>query len=408
MNNYQKLFDLFPDARSIAIAGLYGVKRDISSKFQLSSYLYIMEKRDEFDNLYHPRMSKYSLKPDFYLVAVSNDNRYSMAFKKIETVDDVLSSISIAHQVLSIFHSAPYSLGQIEGFLVNSMCSYGLSNPQIAGRNSEFEFFKQDEMFHPFHYSYTPNIQFDLKLTTFFEDVANAYIKTREKKWILSAKKYTSGMNQRYAEDAILDFAVALESLLALDKEQISFKLRLYLSLLIGDTYTERKQIYSDIRAFYGFRSTLIHGSTLSLSDEQTKLITRVGSYLSKALIKTCGKKIKEQVMAELEFLSLLGAPRLIKERTQCLIYEQDIVNVICKYHEIIEFTSYKAYLSKQNDPDDDYTELLVDITFTNGEINTFNASFYISKFSALSSNHKFTYWLSNDAEKGYFYNVTV
>jgi len=406
MKIYKDLFDLFPNAKSIALAGIYGVKPDFQDTFQLSKYISIMKRRDEFDNLYHPRMSNHEIKPEYYLIAVTDDNRYGMGFKKMESTDDVLSSISIAHQVLTIFHCVSYKLGQIEGFLLNSMGSYGLSNPQIAARNTEFAIFKQDTMFHPFAYSINSNIRYDSNLTDFYEKVAEAYINTKENRWTLSAMKYTSGMTQTYAEDAVLDLAVALESLLALDKEQISFKLRLYLSLLTGDSFTDRKQVYNDMKSFYTIRSNLVHGNPYKITDDKIKLISRVGGYLSKALIKTCGQKIKEQVLQELEFMSLLGAPRYVKEKTQTIISEDEIVDLICKSNGIPRYKSYKAYLSKDDDPDYDYTELVLTFTFEDESSNSFSASHYISQSNSLLNKNSFQYWLSKDDDGSYFYNV--
>lgn len=321
----------------------------------------------------------------------------------------MLGSISIAHQALCIFHSSPYALGQIEGFLQNSMGSYGLSNPEIAGRNSEFNdsLFKQDVMFHPFDYTFTQDIKYDKDLVGFFAKLANAYVLTKEKRCLLSAKMYTSGVNHQYAEDVILHFAVALESLLALDKEQINFKLRLYLALLVGDTFNERQQIYNDIKVFYGLRSKLVHGDTLSISDEHIKMISRVGNYVSKALIRTCEKKIKEEVLHDLEFMSLLGAPRLTKEKTDLVITEQEILSIILEHHEITEFLSYEAFITEEKEPDDDHTELMIKITFPNKESELFHATYYKGLHKALGKCTSYSSWISKDSAHGFFYNIT-
>ncbi|WP_219834786.1 HEPN domain-containing protein [Paenibacillus sp. R14(2021)] len=407
MRTLDSLFALFPDAISIAIASVYGVKLN-ENQYQLSKYIYIMPRRDEFDDLYHPRMDKYSRKPDYYFVAVSTDNRYySMGSKKIEDADDVLGSITLAHQALCIFHSCPYALGQIHGFRKDSGASYGISNPSVTGRNIEFsdELFKRDYMFHPFSFTRSSQNRFNQDLVGFFVSVADAHINNREKKWLLSAKKFTSGINQTYAEDAILDFAVALESLLATDKEQISFKLRLYLALYVGDSFSERQSIYKDVKDFYGLRSRLVHGNTLSVTDEQIHMITRIGIAISRALVKSCGKKIQDEVLSELEFMSLLGAPRYIKEKTQTIITEEEIVELICKTDEISHYKSYKAHLSK-DDPDDDYTELVITFTFEDENQITIPASYFISKSDSLQNISSFQHWLSMDDNGRYFYNV--
>lgn len=406
MSIYEKLFELFPDAQSVALAGLYG---ENISEFQLSDNIFIMNKRDEFDNLYYPRLGPYVRKPDYYLVGISSDKRYCMSFRKVNNVDDVLSSISLAHQALCIFHNAPYSLGEVHGFLKGSHGSYGLSDPSISGRNAELDLdlFRLDTMPHSFFYRYKNEQKFDDEIKKFFEQMANVYLEGKEKKWLLAATKYTSGRSKVFAEDAILDFAVSLESLLSLDNEQIGYKLRLHLALLVGDTYSERLQIREDVRNFYNFRSTVVHGSKLSLTEEKMAVVERVGMYISKALIRTCGMNVKKEIIPELEYMMLLGAPRYLRERVQLEVSEIDIVNSICKFHGINNYLSYEALLEDNTNPDDDYADLLIKLYFETGESETYHASFYISKIEGLPDVKRYIHWLTWEEGKGYCYLVS-
>lgn len=406
MGIYGKLFDLFPGAQSIALAGIYG---ENISEFQLSDYIFIMNKRDEFDDLYHPRLGPYVRKPDFYLVGISNDKRYCMPFRKIINEDDVLSSISLAHQALCIFHNAPYSLGEVHGFLKGSHGSYGLSDPSIPGRNAELDLdlFRLDTIPHSFFLRYRNEQKFDDEIKNFLKKMATVYVEGKEKKWLLAATKYTSGMCKVFAEDAILDFAVSLESLLSLDNEQIGYKLRLHLALLVGDTYSERLQIRDDVRNFYNFRSTVVHGSKLSLTEEKMAVVERVGMYISRALMRTCGMNVKKEVIPELEYMMLLGAPRYLRERIQLKVSELDIVESICKFHDIENYLSYEAYLEENTDPDDDYADLLIKLYFGTSDPEIYHASFYLSKVEGLTKVSRYNHWLTREEGKGYCYLVS-
>ncbi|ANY75969.1 hypothetical protein BBD41_27220 [Paenibacillus ihbetae] len=406
MSIYEKLFELFPDAQSIALAGLYG---ESISEFQLSDNIFIMSKREEFDNLYHPRLGPYVIKPDYYLVGISSDKRYSMPFRKLNKVSDVLSSISLAHQALCIFHNAPYSLGEVYGFLKGSHGSYGLSDPSISGRNVELDLdlFRLDTMPHSFFNRYKNEKKFDDEVKKFFEQMATEYVEGKEKKWLLAATKYTSGRCKVFAEDAILDLAVSLESLLSFDNEQIGYKLRLHLALLVGETYSERLQIREDVRKFYNFRSTVVHGSKLLLTEEKIAVVERVGKYISKALIKTCGKNIKKEVIPELEYMMLLGTPRYLSERVMVRVSELEIVDSICKFHGINNYVSYEAFFEENANPDDDNADLLIKFNFGNGKSETYPASFYLSRVVGLMQVNRFTQWLTREEEKGYCYLIS-
>lgn len=401
MTSYDNLFRLFPHAKSIALAGIYGIKSEVPEGFKLSDQIYLYSKREEFDILYHPRLSDRINKPDYYLVGVSDDERFITGFRKINQISDALSSITIAHQALCIFHNAPYGLGQIEGFLLGSVGSFGLSDPAISARNVEVdnELFRVPTLSHSFHYPGNKRASFDTQLVEFFTKVCNAYAGNIEKRWLLSALKFTSGINRYYAEDALLDFSVALESLLAMDKEQISFKIRLYLALLIGDSYNERAKIVDDVKKFYSFRSNFVHGNRKNLSDDNIAVIERVGTYLSKALTRTCGVNIEKDLVQELDYMLLIGAPRIARERTKVIISEKEIVDDICRKYNIETIESYRAYLMNTDDPDD--KELLIELRVNGETIGPFYASLHIPVPA-----HKITYWLSQDKNEGYSYCV--
>ncbi len=78
---------------------------------------------------------------------------------------------------------------------------------------------------------------------------------------------------RRHIEDAIMDACLILESLLTTEKRiELSFRFRLYATLLISSNSTEAKNNYDYFRDLYNLRSIIIHGKeNWALSDTYIK-----------------------------------------------------------------------------------------------------------------------------------------
>lgn len=73
---------------------------------------------------------------------------------------------------------------------------------------------------------------------------------------------YEASLGEERPAARLIALAVALESLFSPDdKQEISFKIALTASNLLGDNAEERKRIFSDLRDLYSRRSKVVHGS---------------------------------------------------------------------------------------------------------------------------------------------------
>jgi hypothetical protein len=75
---------------------------------------------------------------------------------------------------------------------------------------------------------------------------------------------YGSCSDVKSKEDEITDLFICLESLMLEQDEGLSFRLAQRTANLLGDTSESRRMIYKQLRDFYGLRSKIVHGSTLS------------------------------------------------------------------------------------------------------------------------------------------------
>lgn len=399
------IFELYPEAKTVAIAGLYGMpfKQD---SFQLSEYISIVPANECIESVYLPRISKYAFKPSHYFVAIANDNRYWSTSRKLENRRDALSSITLAHLTLCLYHKIPYSLGPIYGFnSEGAPVALNLSTPRTAGIHSELK----EEILSP---AVSPIASlsvlnrgiFNNSLKIFFEKLAIAYSEVTDKRWIFAAFKYLSGITQYYAQDAVIDFSVSIEALVNRG-EQVSFSTRLYMSLLVGHNYAERKKIVSDIREFYKLRNTIVHGSTFNISEQNKELIIKIRSYLADALIATCGKRIEKDVFPELEYMCLIGAPSHSRERICNTITIDEIVNEIKNIEKIQEFDSYEVCLSEMDEDGDQ--DVFIQLKKGQEVIETFDVSMYIWQLSLVEGLSRYSYWLSQDETGNYVYHIS-
>ena len=267
----KSLLKMFPDAKMIAIAGLYGGPSEFK-EYRLGKYLLITPRNSELDNIYISRMTKDLMEPTSYILSLADDFSFRSSPRKVNDKKDAEISITIGHLALTIYHRYPFKFGPI--YAVDSVGGTGyfvLSRPDIPGVNKEIAGEMLWPQLSPFSGITTAKLVFDEGLDEFFVSIAQSYAEIRDSRWVLAALKYVSGMSQLYAYEAILDFAVALESLFNRG-EQVGFTLRLYTALLVGKTYGERLKIMKDVKDFYSLRSKLVHGSMLNIWGEHLHL----------------------------------------------------------------------------------------------------------------------------------------
>jgi hypothetical protein len=75
---------------------------------------------------------------------------------------------------------------------------------------------------------------------------------------------------RRSASDRAVDGGICLEALLGDDSPQeLTYKLRLRVALLLGRTVDERQQLREDVRRFYDLRSKVVHGRVRAAKDAE-------------------------------------------------------------------------------------------------------------------------------------------
>jgi hypothetical protein len=399
----RNLHDLFPNAESFAIAALYGV-HDGFPEFQLSEYIKIVPKNEAINSFYLPLMNKALMEPSYFLIGSAEDERYRIPSRSLADPKDAESSLALAQIALTIHYSSPFYLGST--FCSSTRAGNSpimLSRVDLPGSHRELS----DDLFNmpksPFFGDEIYGSSFEEESKGFFKNVAYSYFMKCDKRWNFAAIKYLSGITKLYAHDAVIDFSIALESLLSLDKESIGLKLRYYTALLLGNTYAERVKIQNDIKKFYDLRSSFVHGDFSKMGDNHLILIRRVGTYISKLLKVTCGKNITKEVFPELEYLGLLGAPRYAREKECVIVSESDIINAIKVELGEEKIDSYEFYLSQEDDDDKD---LIVKLMINGENIESFYANLYIHAEPSLKGHGHIRYWLSKDEQDKYFYVV--
>ena len=77
----------------------------------------------------------------------------------------------------------------------------------------------------------------------------------------LAFKRWSDTAERLTDEDKLIDYWVALESLFASDSNQeVKFRASLRIAAFLGSTPDKRKEIYTDMRNSYDWRSAIVHG----------------------------------------------------------------------------------------------------------------------------------------------------
>jgi Apea-like HEPN len=78
--------------------------------------------------------------------------------------------------------------------------------------------------------------------------------------------RLNTALREPLSEDKALDLGIALESLLGPGHEEISYKIRLRGTLLVGGNEEDRRHTFQHLNKLYGLRSTAAHGDKLDPS----------------------------------------------------------------------------------------------------------------------------------------------
>lgn len=403
------VFDLFPQAHSVALAGIRGIPASIRDHV-LNEYLRIVEAREDLDRAYLPRLGHLGQESrvfSHYIIGVADDARYADSFRQITSPEDAKSSITIAHQALCIYFGKRFDIGPILGLARDGgPAAYVLALPGRAERNTELNLWAWQPRATPFGAWPFGELALDEGFSEFLDKVARVYSEERNKSWIVAATAYTAGVTAGTAFESILNLAVAMEALLNMgEREQMRFRLSLYMALLVGRNLTERREIEKGVRKFYDLRSGLVHGGFISLTDDQFVLITMVGHWLSVALRKTCGMTDSE-VREELEYRKLLGAPRH-SQRRNVRVYRQEHIASFIAAQERIE-VPWRSRFSLSEPDADGIRELLVQFVTDSETFGPYSVSEYVVRLVWHDLPRSISQWTDEVAEDGEEYAVLV
>ena len=92
------------------------------------------------------------------------------------------------------------------------------------------------------------------------------------------------------AEDSILDYATTLEILYDPGSTEVTYRLATRAAYFLGSNAKERKEIFDNVRAFYGVRSSLVHGREVG-NDKFWKAVENGRDLARRTLLKLLSAK---------------------------------------------------------------------------------------------------------------------
>ncbi len=78
----------------------------------------------------------------------------------------------------------------------------------------------------------------------------------------ITFRRYCTAFMKTNWEDRLIDLTIALESLIPIDTTEISFRFKLFLSLMMTNNYEKREEVYKMLGDLYSARSGIVHGSS--------------------------------------------------------------------------------------------------------------------------------------------------
>lgn len=103
-----------------------------------------------------------------------------------------------------------------------------------------------------------------------------------EKSLRLALRYYHHAMQTEQIEDKIILYFIGLEALYMKERLELRYWLSQRVALMLGRSENEREEIFSNLKALYGKRSKVVHGSATSLSSEE---IDTLKEYLRKSVM---------------------------------------------------------------------------------------------------------------------------
>jgi hypothetical protein len=136
-------------------------------------------------------------------------------------------------------------------------------------------------------------------------------------------------------EDRIIDLIIALEALYSSTSEDLSYKLRLRISVLLGQDDNESQFLFKFINKAYGIRSKLVHGKISKESFREFEIdskkfslysiaielerITRLSIIKLINLLNYQGYNKQEDIMDSIDKAAIGESKKLIRKKTNSI-----------------------------------------------------------------------------------------
>ena len=141
------------------------------------------------------------------------------------------------------------------------------------------------------------------ELKNLFQKVKNAPEFLR-----IPISRFNFAYDRRKPEDKLIDLIVALESLLVKENQELSYRLSLRTSFLLGKNNKERKELFCLMKKAYNLRSKIVHGSKykneVKINNKTIpiyKLVSNIEDILRKSIKKALNFKDSESFLESID-----------------------------------------------------------------------------------------------------------
>jgi len=88
----------------------------------------------------------------------------------------------------------------------------------------------------------------------------------------LALRRFSSSFERSFgqAQDLVVDAVIALEALLVPESDELAFRMAFRGSSILASEDIERRELFVTLRKYYGLRSRIVHGSSLTQAQVQT------------------------------------------------------------------------------------------------------------------------------------------
>ncbi|MDF1537677.1 MAG: HEPN domain-containing protein [Candidatus Thorarchaeota archaeon] len=146
----------------------------------------------------------------------------------------------------------------------------------------------------------------------------------------VALRRFKFGQERIEYEDKLIDFMIALESLLLHETNELSYRLSLRTAVFIGSDSQERDAIFKQVKLAYEIRSKIVHGvERVKISKELNKSSENIRS-LTRKVEEILRRSIRKMLTLHADGVDISELPRIVDAqicRTSVFSSEDDTVN---------------------------------------------------------------------------------